>query len=118
MSANSLYPASPKNVPENLTRAKASYKRQAWLAMFGLVAFMLIYISLMICFAYIAYRGFVDFGMQNNGIFGLIIPFCALILAVFMAKSFFAVRKSGETGVPLAFMIYLYFIYYFHQRKI
>lgn len=98
MSANPLYPASPANVPADLTKAKSSYKRQAWLAMFGLMGFMLIYISLMLCFAYIAYRGFVRFGEYNQGIFALIIPICALILAVFMGKSFFAVRKSGETG--------------------
>jgi len=37
--ATNLYPESPRNVPEDLTAAKPGYRRQAWLAMAGLLTF-------------------------------------------------------------------------------
>jgi len=96
MDHSKLYPLSPKNVPSALTEAKSSYERQAWLAMMGLTFFMLMYIALMCCFAYITYIGFMSFGTSNIGVFGLVLPFCSLMLTLFMAKSLFAVRKTGE----------------------
>ena len=98
MSATSLYPASPRNVPDNLTEAKSSYKRQAWLAMMGLIAFMLIYLALLAGFAFITYKtalGTVDsYGGFNIG--SAILCLCSGILTVFMLKSLFAMRKMGN----------------------
>ena len=98
MSATSLYPASPRNVPDNLTEAKSSYKRQAWLAMMGLIAFMLIYLTLLAGFAFITYKtalGTVDsYGGFNLG--SAILCLCSGILTVFMLKSLFAMRKMGN----------------------
>jgi len=96
MSQSTLYPESPRDVPSNLTQAKSSYKRQAWLAMMGLSLFMLIYIALMCCFAYITFKGYSAFFNKSIGLFGLILPFCSMMLTLFMAKSLFAVRKTGE----------------------
>ena len=98
MSAASLYPASPRNVPENLTEAKSSYKRQAWLAMMGLVAFMLIYLALLAGFAFITYKtalGTIDaYGGFHLG--NAILCLCSGILTVFMLKSLFSMRKMGN----------------------
>lgn len=97
MSQSSLYPESPRNVPSNLTEAKSSYKRQAWLAMVGLSLFMLIFIALMITFGYITFKGYSAFLNSEISFLGLILPFCSMMLTLFMAKSLFAVRKSGNT---------------------
>lgn len=95
MNSLPLYPASPSGVPQELTKAKASYKRQAMYAMAGLLVFMLLYIALMVCFGFISYQGF----LALNSVFDLVTLFISvvsLMLAVFMAKSLFAVRKSGD----------------------
>ena len=94
MSATSLYPASPKNVPANLTAAKSSYKRQAWLAMMGLIAFMVIYLALLAGFAYITFKCAAKIGDFNIG--AIILTLCSGILTVFMLKSLFSMRKMGE----------------------
>ncbi|BFM13672.1 hypothetical protein R50072_38250 [Simiduia litorea] len=91
-----LYPAGPECVPENLTKAKPSYKRQVWLAMAGLMVFMCAYIALMVCFGLITYKGFIGLSDQGFDLFKLIITPCAGILTLFMAKSLFAVRRSGD----------------------
>jgi len=95
MSEQSLYPRSPTNVPDGLTQASTHYKRQAWLAMLGLLGFMGFYVALMSFFGYIAYSGIhtMQYGHANGP--QLIITVCALLLTVFMAKSLFAVRRSG-----------------------
>ena len=98
MSVANIYPASPTNVPADLTQAKSSYKRQAWLAMMGLIAFMLIYLALLAGFAFITYKTalgtFDSYGGFNFG--SAILCLCSAILTVFMAKSLFAMRKMGN----------------------
>jgi len=102
MSATSLYPASPQNVPANLTEAKSSYKRQAWLAMMGLVAFMLIYLALLAGFAFITYKTALSTVAYGFNIGSAVLCLCAGILTIFMAKSLFAMRKMGNpTGIEV-----------------
>ena len=99
MSVASLYPASPTDVPATLTQAKSSYKRQAWLAMMGLIGFMVIYLALLAGFAFITYRSALAMvGPSSDGFnFGSAIVFlCAAILTLFMLKSLFSMRKMGE----------------------
>jgi len=96
MSVSDLYPASPSDAPANLTLATPSYKRQAWLALLGLTAFMLIYVLLMLGFGLIAYRNLIAV-LSNDSAFGnWLVLFCASILFVFMAKSLFSMRKMGN----------------------
>ena len=99
MSAASLYPASPSDVPENLTEAKSSYKRQAWLAMMGLIGFMMIYLALLAGFAFITYKtaiGTVGPSGDDFNIGSAILFLCSAILTVFMLKSLFSMRKMGN----------------------
>jgi len=99
MSIASLYPASPKNVPADLTQAKSSYKRQAWLAMMGLIGFMLIYLALLAGFAFITYKtaiGTVGSSGAEFNIGSAILFLCSGLLTIFMLKSLFAMRKMGE----------------------
>lgn len=98
MQEGSLYPTSPTNIPEDLTRASFSYKRQAWLAMTGLLGFMVVYLTLMSFFGYTAWLGFNDINSGHANLGQVIIAGCSTLLTVFMAKSLFAVRRSGDPG--------------------
>ncbi|WP_409432126.1 M48 family metallopeptidase [Litorimonas sp. RW-G-Af-16] len=96
MSLANLYPESPRDVPANLTEAKPSYKRQAILAMLGLMAFMAIYLAVTAGFAYITYKNAVRLSTPGDfGILSAIMLVCSAILTVFMVKSLFAMRKMG-----------------------
>lgn len=98
MSENSLYPAGPQNIPDGLTRATSSYKRHAWLAMAGLVGFMVFYLLLMGVFAYLTYLGYQALEHGRAGLWQIVISVCSLLLTVFMAKSLFVVRRSDNPG--------------------
>ncbi|WP_428034587.1 M48 family metallopeptidase [Amphritea sp.] len=96
MSDSSLYPSSPADVPENLTRATASYKRQAWLAMAGLMVFMLFYLALAACFGWIAYSNIMKIQAGHADLFVLLFAAIAALLTLFMIKSLFSVRRSDR----------------------
>ncbi|GHB70889.1 hypothetical protein GCM10008107_20440 [Psychrosphaera saromensis] len=96
MSNIPLYPSSPDNVPESLTRAKISYKRQAWLAMIGLTVFMLFYLSLATCFGWIVYVNIIEMINGNITFPNILVTLISSLLTIFMTKSLFSVRKSGN----------------------
>ncbi len=96
MSDSSLVPSSPGDVPEDLTRATASYKRQAWLAMAGLMVFMLFYLALAACFGWIAYSNIMKIQTGHADLFVLLFAGIAALLTLFMIKSLFSVRKSDR----------------------
>ncbi|MEO0575691.1 MAG: M48 family metallopeptidase [Pseudomonadota bacterium] len=98
MSGITHYPPSPQNVPENLTQARASYKRQAWLAMAGLLAFIVVYLALTACFAYIAYNNFLRIQSGETDLFHLLVTGMSALLTVFLLKSLFTKRRSGNPG--------------------
>ena len=97
MNTESLYPASPINVPESLTTAKQSYRRQTMLAFGGLLAFVFIYLCLTASFAFITYSNITSLSEAGDGgLLKIIIIFCAGLLTLFMLKSLFAVRKMPD----------------------
>lgn len=91
------YPPSPTNIPEGLTKANAKFKKQALLAMAGLITFIVLYLALATCFGYIAYRNILAIP-SSNGLFPVVMAVVSSLLAVFMVKSFFTVRKSASPG--------------------
>ncbi|WP_417349066.1 M48 family metallopeptidase [Ferrimonas sp.] len=91
------YPQSPANVPDGLTEANAKYRVQAWLAMTGLLAFILVYFAMAFCFGYIAYGNAVSF-LSGGGLFAVLISAMAALITLFMVKSLFTVRRSGCVG--------------------
>ncbi|WP_226911336.1 M48 family metallopeptidase [Gallaecimonas mangrovi] len=95
--ANPLYPDNPSQVPSDLTKPRASYRRQALLAMAGLVVFMIGYIALGICFGVIAYNSIQHLMLYFNWV-RLVVAICAGLLTLFMAKSLLTVRKGGAPG--------------------
>jgi Zn-dependent protease with chaperone function len=96
MSDFPLYPISPSDVPKGLTRAKGSYKRQAWLAMSGLLAFIVLYLALAGCFALIFYNNLNSIITGDSDLFHIVTAGISLLLTVFMIKSIFTVRKSDS----------------------
>ena len=102
MSNQTLYPQSPNNVPSDLTNANANYKKQALLAMMGLVFFMTFYIALMIFFAWATYQGALAIEAGHASFWRILATASSLLLAVFMLKSLFSVRKSDDpSGVEV-----------------
>lgn len=95
---SSLYPDSPKQVPADLTKPKGSFITHAILAMMGLSLFMLIYIGLLACFAWITYQGGMKIYLGNADFLQIIITASSALLTTFMIKSLFAVRKAGDPG--------------------
>ena len=97
MSVANLYPNSPTNVPADLTRAKDSYKRQTTLAFVGLLAFIVIYLCLTAVFVYITVQSILFLATTGQFDFGKVfVIFCSGLLALFMIKSLFAVRKMKD----------------------
>lgn len=91
-----VYPDSPGNIPADLTKASAKFKKHAWLAMMGLTVFILIYLLLLCCFGFIAFKGFELLSTGELTLVSGAISVCAALLAIFMAKSLFAVRRTSD----------------------
>ncbi len=94
-----FYTPGPKNVPETLTKATSSFKRNVFLAMLALGSFILVYTGLMIWFGYHAIQLF-DYGI-NQGIspfYSIVAGICLGMLSIFMLKSLFIFKskRSGE----------------------
>ena len=84
-----MYPAGPASVPAQLTAPSAAYKRHAWLAMAGLLAFVSIYFALLGWFGWTAYRLLASIvrGSTDNVVLAAGAGICAAFLCVFMAKA-------------------------------
>ena len=92
---NTLYPPGPENLPEGLTKPTASYKRHAWLAMLGLVVFVVFYNMLMAWFGWTAYRlMYGAFETGGNKVMGIITGIPAVFLALFMVKAIIFVKRG------------------------
>ncbi len=91
------YPAGPSAVPPDLTRPNAAYRRRAYLAVAGLVLFVVAYLALASWFAWTAFR------MLSSLVRGpqdWMIPLLggagAGFLAVFMLKAIVPARRAQD----------------------
>ncbi|KWF41411.1 hypothetical protein WL88_29145 [Burkholderia diffusa] len=93
-----IYPAGPRDVPAELTRPTASYRRNAWLAVVGLVLFILLYLALTAWFAFLAATGALRLALdgESAGLPEWLACGGSLFLAVFLAKALFFVRKDNR----------------------
>ncbi|MDR0233225.1 MAG: M48 family metalloprotease, partial [Zoogloeaceae bacterium] len=96
---DTLYPASPAQVPPQLTQATAVYKRHAWFAVAGLIFFVLLYLFFAGWFAYVAYVAYNVFVSTPTIGIGFFIGICAAFLAIFMLKALFFRDRSDLSGV-------------------
>lgn len=94
------YPAGPAEVAPALTRASATYRRQAWIAMLALLAFGAFYFALAGWFGWKAYsllRAFVH--GARDGFWLAIGGAAAAFIFVFMVKALFFVRRGELKGL-------------------
>jgi len=95
-----IYPAGPAAVPDALTRASPTYRRQAWIAMLALLAFAVSYVGLGGWFCWKSYtlmraalHGARDAGWLMLG------SAAAGFIAVFMLKALFFVKRGDYAGL-------------------
>src|SRR5262245_10970486 len=92
------YPTGPAAVPENLTQPTSSYRTHAWLAMGGLLLFVISYFALAGWFSWTAWRliGGAFRGGAHDSLGGVLIGGACAFLAIFMWKALFFVRHRYE----------------------
>ncbi|HET9002924.1 MAG TPA: M48 family metallopeptidase, partial [Gemmatimonadaceae bacterium] len=96
------YPVGPTTVPANLTRPPAEYTRRVWLALGGLLLFVVLYALLTGWLGWTAYRllhSVVDGGADviSGGVVGI----GAALLTVFMVKGLFFMKRSRNSATEL-----------------
>lgn len=90
-----LYPAGPSNIPKELTKPSANYKKHAWLAVIGLILFIIMYFSLASWFCWTAYR-LIASGFEPGGdiFLSLATGIPTALLAIFMVKAIFFINRG------------------------
>ncbi|WP_213953364.1 M48 family metallopeptidase [Variovorax sp. dw_954] len=95
---DALYPAGPDAGKDAIVRATAAYRRQAWLAMSALLAFVAAYLGFS---GWLAWKAWVLIGASlhgsPDGVRQLAVGVAAGFLAFFMLKALVFVRR-GELG--------------------
>lgn len=87
------------SVPPGFTRPSKSYKRSAWIAFLALAAFAVFYLGLTWWFAATAYRHIYGGIATNRPEYNIFAGIMAALLAVFMAKALFFVKRGAMDGV-------------------
>ncbi|MBY0574171.1 MAG: M48 family metalloprotease [Undibacterium sp.] len=77
-----------------LAKPSPSYTRRAWLAMGALALFMTLYLLLATWFLFTAYRLSIGAGNSGSAVWGWGMALCAVLLAAFMLKGFFFVKRG------------------------
>jgi len=93
-----LYPAGPSEVPAGFTRPSVSYKRKAWLAVVGLVTFIVLYLALTAWFAMTGINRLLALNAHSS-LVDFLVCACSLFLAVFLIKALFFIKKGEYAGV-------------------
>ncbi len=73
------------------------YRRQAWLAVAALAVFLLLYAALAGWFVRQAWR--LSFGNGGGNVFGFLAAVCAALIAAFMIKGLFFIRRGKPEGL-------------------
>lgn len=97
--SHDFYPQGPDNVPAKLTKPNLAYKQRAWLAVFSLLLFIIVYIALSGWFMWTAYRLFYD-GISGgeDELLSYLVGGCSAFLAIIMVKSLFFSVRGGDAG--------------------
>jgi Zn-dependent protease with chaperone function len=96
-----IYPIGPSEVPTAFTRPASSYHRRAWLAVTGLMLFILVYFAFI---GWFVYTGFTEYARIPSGdtFLPAVVGSCSLFLAFFMIKALFFIKKgAGGDGIEL-----------------
>ena len=90
------YPPSPPNVPADLARPGAAYRRHTWAAVLALVAFVALYGGLLGWLARAILLALDSLGGRETGVaIAVLIP--AIFLGAFLVKGLFFIRR-GDVG--------------------
>ncbi|UXU89086.1 M48 family metallopeptidase [Burkholderia sp. S-53] len=92
------YPAGPSDVPAGFTRPSVSYKRKAWLAVAGLITFIVLYLALTVWFAMTGINRLLALN-AHSGPIDFLVCACSLFLTVFLVKALFFIKKGEYAGV-------------------
>ncbi|WP_397472008.1 M48 family metallopeptidase, partial [Rheinheimera sp.] len=91
-----IYPANPTNIPANLTKPSKAHKRHVWLAVLGLITFVLVYLALTTWFGWSSYNlihSSITTGQGN--LFTWIVALSSCFLTLFMVKALLFVKKGS-----------------------
>jgi Zn-dependent protease with chaperone function len=92
-----FYPPGPTGVPADLTKASPVYKRHAWFAVAGLLAFVALYFGLLGWLIWTAYRLLSSLGHAgSNVVMALLVGGFSAFLALFMAKALVFIKRGKE----------------------
>lgn len=91
-----IYPANPRNIPADLTKPSQAHKRQVWLAVFGLLAFVVVYLSLTMWFGWSAFR-LIEIALHayQGSLLLWVVGISSGFLAIFMVKALMFVKKGS-----------------------
>lgn len=96
--AYDTYPTGPRELPADLSKPSAAYRRHAWLAVLGMLAFAALYCALSAWFAYTSVTMFMwaeeGFHLIIGGIF-------SGFFALFMLKGLFFFKRDADEFTPL-----------------
>lgn len=93
-----LLPPPPRDVPGNLTQATSKYKRHAWIAGIGVLAFVAVYISLTVWFCWTSYRLIAAaFGPGRNGFWSFIVGVLSGALGIFLVGALSFIKTGGDS---------------------
>ncbi|WP_064966599.1 M48 family metallopeptidase [Tenacibaculum ovolyticum] len=93
---SSFYTKISAKVPIDLTKPTKSFKKHVWLSVLGLFLFIILYFSLTIWFAKLAYNLFVDANNFDGHFWNYLLAICFGFLSLFMIKSLFFLNKKEE----------------------
>jgi len=93
---DSIYPANPTNIPPELTKPSKAHKRHVWLAVLGLITFVLVYLSLTVWFGWSSYSLIYSSITTGQGnLFTWLVALSAGFLTLFMVKALLFVKKGS-----------------------
>lgn len=94
---NTLHPMARVQTPAGFAKASRAYRVKVWMAMLGLVLFVLLYVGLASWFTYITYRMIAGvFAGGDGSVAAFLAALPAGFLAIFMWKALFFVRHGSN----------------------
>ncbi|MDH5630819.1 MAG: M48 family metalloprotease [Gammaproteobacteria bacterium] len=88
--------ASTQNIPNDLTKPTAKYRKHAWYAVFGLLLFVVVYFSLAFWFSWSAYKMFVLASYASKPLVIYLAAGCSAFLGIFMFKALFFIQHDDK----------------------
>ncbi|MDR6983439.1 Zn-dependent protease with chaperone function [Rheinheimera pacifica] len=93
---DSIYPANPTNIPPDLTKPSKAHKRHVWLAVLGLITFVLVYLLLTVWFGWSSYSLiYTSITTGQGNLFTWLVALSAGFLTLFMVKALLFVKKGS-----------------------